>query len=330
MKYVFGPVPSRRLGRSLGVDTVPLKTCNWNCVYCQLGRSRPVVNERGVYHPTEAILAEIGEALRAHEAGAIDWVTFVASGEGTLHSEIGRLVRETKAMTAIPVAVITNGSLLSEPTVREALSAADAVLPSLDAGSAELYRRINRPHPSLTFERQVGGLAAFREEYGGRLWVEVMLIKDVNDTEEALGDLRTVLASIRPNEVHLVLPSRPPVETWVQPSEEEGISRAVSVLGEIAQIVAPDGGELEIGRCEDPAEAVVAVVTRHPVRRDELERALAQRTGSDGGETLEELLVSGHVQCVLRNGVEFIAAPGAHYPEAVQSERTSRGGKKGG
>ena len=323
MKYVFGPVPSRRLGHSLGVDTVPLKTCNWNCVYCQLGRSRPVVNERKAYHPTEAILAEIREALAAHEPGDIDWITFVASGEGTLHSEIGRLVRGTKAMSAIPVAVITNGSLLPDPAVREALAAADAVLPSLDAGSDELYRRINRPHPSLTFERHVDGLVAFRDEFAGRLWVEVMLIRDVNDTAEALADLRAVLQRIRPDEVHLVLPSRPPVETWVQPSDEASVDRAAAVLGEIAHIVTPNAGDLEIGRGEDPAEAVAAIVARHPVRRDEVERALARRAGDEGPAVLARLLAAEQVQCVVRNGTEFITAPGAHYPDAAQSARTS-------
>ena len=150
MAYVFGPVPSRRLGQSLGVDTIPLKTCNWNCVYCQLGRSEPLINERREYVPREIIMAEVKETLQNHRPGEIDWVTFVGSGEPTLHSGIGWLIRQVKAFTDIPVAVITNGSLLYLPAVREELAPADAVLPTLDAGSAQLYRQINRPYPALT------------------------------------------------------------------------------------------------------------------------------------------------------------------------------------
>jgi len=163
MNYVFGPVPSRRLGQSLGVDTIPLKTCNWNCVYCQLGRTMPVTHDLQEYFPSEAILAEIKYALASHEPGDIDWITFVGSGEPTLHAGLGWLIQETKALTIKPIAVITNGSLLYLPSVRQALVEADAVLPSLDAGTPQLYRQINRPHPEATFERLVDGLTAFRQ-----------------------------------------------------------------------------------------------------------------------------------------------------------------------
>ncbi len=176
MSYVFGPVPSKRLGQSLGIDPIPLKTCNWNCVYCQLGRSVPLSNQRCEFFPRQAILQEIEQALQASSPGKIDWVTFVGSGETTLHSGLGWLIRQTKQITPLPVAVITNGALLYLPEVRRDLMAADAVLPTLDAGNASLYRRINRPWPRLTFERQVSGLTAFRREFRGRLWVEVMLI----------------------------------------------------------------------------------------------------------------------------------------------------------
>jgi wyosine [tRNA(Phe)-imidazoG37] synthetase (radical SAM superfamily) len=115
MKYVFGPVPSRRLGQSLGIDTIPLKTCNWNCVYCQLGRTQPVIYRRADYFPPADILAEVQQALKVHQPGEIDWVTFVGSGEPTLHAGIGWLIRQTKTLTDIPVAVITNGSMLCCP-----------------------------------------------------------------------------------------------------------------------------------------------------------------------------------------------------------------------
>jgi wyosine [tRNA(Phe)-imidazoG37] synthetase (radical SAM superfamily) len=138
MKYVFGPVPSRRLGQSLGIDTIPLKTCNWNCVYCQLGRTRPLTNRRKDYFPVQEIISDVRQALSAHQPGEIDWVTFVGSGEPLLHTHMGHLVRQVNALTDLPIAVITNGSLLYLPEVRRELSAADAVLPTLDAGSADL------------------------------------------------------------------------------------------------------------------------------------------------------------------------------------------------
>src|SRR3972149_2395926 len=125
MRYVFGPVPSRRAGRSLGIDPTPLKTCNWNCVYCQLGRTRPLVNERKEYYPSEEILTEVREALVAHQLGEIDWVTFVGSGEPLLHTSMGWLIRQVKGMTNLPVAVITNGSLLYLPGGGQELAAAE-------------------------------------------------------------------------------------------------------------------------------------------------------------------------------------------------------------
>jgi len=181
MNYIFGPVPTRRLGQSLGIDPVPLKTCNWNCVYCQLGRSKPMANERKDFFPADEILAEAKNALLSHQPGEIDWVTFVGSGETTLHASLGWLIREVKKITKLPVAVITNGSLLYKREVRQELLAADAVLPSLDAGTPELYQHINRPYPGLSFESLLDGLIAFSEEYQGNLWVEVMLVKDIND-----------------------------------------------------------------------------------------------------------------------------------------------------
>ncbi|MCK4825117.1 radical SAM protein, partial [bacterium] len=173
MKYVFGPVPSRRLGQSLGIDTIPLKTCNWNCIYCQLGRSKPLRNERLDYIPLSEIMSQFKIALGSHKPEEIDWITFVGSGEPTLHAGIGWLINEVKKLTDIPVAVITNGSLLFLQSVRKALKAADAVLPSLDAGTQKLYKKINRPHPDISFNRFIEGLVTFRNEFQGDLWVEV-------------------------------------------------------------------------------------------------------------------------------------------------------------
>jgi len=322
-RYVFGPVPSRRLGQSLGIDTIPLKTCNWNCVYCQLGRSEPLINERKAYFPREAILEEVKEALAEHERGEIDWITFVGSGEPTLHSDIGWLISQVKALTDIPVAVITNGSLLYRPEVRAELAAADAVMPTLDAGNPELYRKINRPWPELTYETLVEGLRAFRADYRGRLWIEVMLVRGLNDSEEALRELANVLRSIGPDQVHLLLPTRPPVETWVQPADEEGVLRATAILGEIAEVLHPKEGAFDLSGFDDPLDGVVAIITRHPMREDQIRRALAAYLPPESIDTaLAGLLDSGRAQVVERYGVRFWSAAPARYPTSEQSQRT--------
>jgi wyosine [tRNA(Phe)-imidazoG37] synthetase (radical SAM superfamily) len=315
MKYVFGPVPSRRLGQSLGIDTIPLKTCNWNCVYCQLGRTVPLTNERREYYPRDEILAEVEQALAAHKPGEIDWVTFVGSGEPTLHIGLGRLIRKVKKLTTLPVAVITNGALLYLPEVREELAAADAVLPTLDAGNAKLYRKINRPHPDITFERLVDGLIAFRKEYLGELWVEVMLVCGLNDTEEALREIGTVLERVRPDEVHINLPTRPPVETWVEPPDEEGLMRALAILGDVAHVVHPAEGSFDLSGSENVVDAIVGIITRHPMREDELRRALEKWTPGLVDAALEQLASSGQAQAVERYGMRFWSASPAHYPK---------------
>jgi len=321
MKYVFGPVPSRRLGQSLGIDTIPLKTCNWNCVYCQLGRTIPLTNERKEYIPRADILAEVKQALAAHKPGEIDWVTYVGSGEPTLHVGLGWLIREVKALTDLPVAVITNGALLYLPEVRQELSAADAVLPTLDAGNPRLYRKINRPYPEITFERLVEGLIAFRREYQGQLWVEVMLVRGLNDTEEALREIAATLQTIHPDQVHINLPTRPPAELWVQPPDEEGLLRARAILGEVARVVHPAEGDFDLSGYKDMVDAVVAVITRHPMREEELIRTLERWSPGQVQEALQALSLSGRAQVVERYSYRFWSAAPARYPETSEIPR---------
>ena len=317
MKTVFGPVPSRRLGQSLGIDPIPSKTCNWNCVYCQLGRSKPMVNLRAEYFPREAMLAEIKESLAAHPKGAIDWITFVGSGEPTLHSSLGWLIAEVKKLTKIPVAIITNGSLLYLPEVRQELLLADAVLPTLDAGDAETYRKINRPMGDLTFKRLVDGMIAFRKEYTGELWPEIMLIKGINDTLPALGLLAETLKQIQPDEVHINLPTRPPAEPWVAPPDDEGLLRATAILGDIAKIVTPIEGDFDLSGYENITDAIVGIVTRHPMRENQLIQTLARWSPDEVNETLSTLSNDGRIQVVERYGVRFWTVEQAHYAESA-------------
>ena len=323
MKYVYGPVPSRRLGQSLGIDPIPLKTCNWNCVYCQLGRTVPLINVLKEYAPPEVVLAEVRQALGAHKPDEIDWVTFVGSGEPALHSSIGRMIRGVREQTDLLVAVITNGSLLYLPQIRQALSEADAVMPSLDAGTAALYRQVNRPHPEATLERLLEGLITFRREYRGKLWPEVMLVRGLNDTEQALRDIAAVLHDIRPDAVTINLPTRPPAETWVRPPDEEGLMRATAILGDVAEVVHPLEGTFDLGSYDNVVEAVVSIITRHPMRQEELERTLAQWAPGQVNEALTELEASGQAQVVERHGARFWSAAPSRFPDRAQSQATA-------
>ncbi len=280
-----------------------------------------MTNKRREYFPREELIAEAGQALASHRPGEIDWVTFVGSGETTLHAGIGWMIRQVKLLTLLPVAVITNGSLLFLPEVRQELVVADAVLPTLDAGTAELYRQINRPHPDISFDRLLDGYVAFRKEYSGQLLVEVMLIKGLNDTLQALWDIAIALQRIQPDAVQITLPTRPPAEPWVQPPHEESLMQALAILGNIAEVVHPATGSFDLSGYDNLVDAVIGIITRHPMRQEELERTLANWAPEQVSQTLKDLKASGQAQVVERYGVHFWSAAPAHYPALKPEER---------
>jgi wyosine [tRNA(Phe)-imidazoG37] synthetase (radical SAM superfamily) len=324
MEAVFGPVPSRRLGQSLGIDLVPFKTCNWNCVYCQLGRTSPFTLERREYMPKTEILVQVQEALTAHAPGEIDWVTFVGSGEACLHSELGWLINAVKQETEIPVAVITNGSLLHLPEVRRALLAADAVMPSLDAVSERLYRKINRPHHSLTIEMLIDGLKTFRAEYQGQLWVEVMLIKGLNDSVPDLQALAVVLDEIGADEIHVILPTRPPAEPWVEPPDEVTLQHALLILGKRARLIDESTGMFNLSGERNLLDALLSILTRHPMSEGDLLSTLSNWIPDQESETLDKLRDDGRVQVVERRGQRFWSVAQAHYTEEMDKSPNMR------
>jgi wyosine [tRNA(Phe)-imidazoG37] synthetase (radical SAM superfamily) len=324
MKTVFGPVPSRRLGQSLGIDPVPFKTCNWNCVYCQLGRTSPFALERREYVSRTEILEQVQEALAIHQPGEIDWITFVGSGETCLHSELGWLINAVKQETEIPVAVITNGSLLHLPEVRHELQAADAVLPSLDAASERLYRKINRPHHSLTVEMLIDGLKTFRAEYQGLLWVEVMLIKGLNDGMLELQALAAVLDEIGPDEIHIILPTRPPAEPWVEPPDQATLQRTLFTLGKRARLITETTGNFDLSSEQSVTEALLSILTRHPMCESNLLAALEKWLPGKGAQTLESLHITGRVQVISRCGQRFWSVAQAHYTEEMDNSSANR------
>lgn len=184
MKYIYGPVPSRRLGISLGVSPIPKKTCNYSCIYCQLGKTDHFTNTREMFFPVAEILMEFDAFLKS--GVSFDVVTIVGEGEPTLYLGLGELILGIKERTDKSVAVITNGALLYDAALRAELGLADIVLPTLDAYDTVSFRKINRPHRSIDFEKVNEGLITFSKEYTGSLWIEIMLIDGINDDDESL------------------------------------------------------------------------------------------------------------------------------------------------
>jgi len=310
-KYVYGPVPSRRLGRSLGVNPIPSKTCNYSCAYCQLGRTTLRTDERQRFYPPSAILREVAQALEGDDDGA-DYVTFVGEGEPTLCHDLGYLIGESKRLTRTPVAVITNGSLLGSVEVRAELAGSDVVVPSLDAVDDDLFRTINRPRLGLSAADVVDGLIAFREEFAGQLWVEVMLVGGRNDGEAHLTRLRDALDRIRPDRVYVNVPIRPPAEDWVQIPDAEGLVRAQALLGPVIMMDMQEEGDFGTRGFDDPLQAVEMIVRRHPMRLEQIDAVLAD--GGDLAGTLDELVATGRLRALQYRGQTFYAAGAGRSP----------------
>ena len=234
MSYVFGPVPSRRLGRSLGVDVVPFKTCTYDCIYCQLGRTTDKTVEQAEWVPLEDVL----EDLQAGLSAAPDYVTISGSGEPTLFSRMGELIERIKEMSDVPVAVLTNGSLLWRKEVREQLMSADLVIPSLDAGNEAMFRAVNRPHNDLSFERMLGGLIDFRHEFHGQYWLEVFLLGGHTATQAEVRELARCAELIGPDRIQLNTVTRPPAEDYAFAVEPGRMTELAAMFNPVAEVVA--------------------------------------------------------------------------------------------
>ena len=271
MAHLFGPVPSRRLGRSLGVDLIPPKTCPYDCIYCEVGPTTCQTRERFSFQ-TENIIEELADYLNAPGVRP-DVITLAGSGEPTLNLGLGRIIGEIKAMSHIPVAVLTNGALLYDPEVRRELAAADLVLPSLDAGRAETYAAINRPLPELSFKSLIEGLTAFRREYRGQIWLEIMLLKGLNDTEAELTLLRRGLEKIAPDKIQLNTAVRPVVEVAARPLNQAEMEAAAATLGGPVEVIA-SFSRADIAGSPRQDDDLVEMLSRRPMTAPDLAQAL--------------------------------------------------------
>lgn len=239
MRYIYGPVNSRRLGLSLGISIIPPKTCNFDCLYCQLGRTARLSAVRQEYLKTEEVISELKLWLdnNPSEAKRLDYLTISGSGEPTLNLNIGRLIKEIKRLTAAPVAVITNGALLADPQARRDLMEADLVVPSLDAADEKAFARINRPHAGIKLEQVIEGLAQFRKDFKGKLWLEIMLVKGVNDDIRLIKKLKAAIEKIRPDRIQLNSPVRATAEKNIFPAGRKKLEKIKEILGERCEII---------------------------------------------------------------------------------------------
>lgn len=283
--YVFGPVPSRRLGRSLGISPLPQKTCNYSCIYCQLGRTDKMTNTRKTFFPTEEILEEFKLYLKDQDK--FDVVSIVGEGEPTLCANLGQIIRGVHALCDKPVAVITNAALMGDASVRADLALADIVLPSLDSCDETAWHRVDRPHGHLDYGTMMQGLIQFSREYTGQLFLEVMLMKGVNDDEESLLKLRDAAAKIRSDRVYVNTPVRPPAEADVQVSSPETIARACELLGGIS-IDALAAGSF-FSEIPDDYQAILSIIGRHPMNQHEIGGFLESRNNANPESIFEKL-----------------------------------------
>jgi len=289
----FGPVPSRRLGRSLGVNNIPDKVCSYACVYCQIGRTLRMEIERKPFYEPEFLFEEVSKKVEEARARGerIDYITFVPDGEPTLDINLGlevELLRELE----VPLAILTNSSLIWRGDVREDLSAFDFVSLKVDAVSEPLWRRIDRPHKSLSLERILDGMLAFRDDFDGTLVTETMLINiDYGDELERIADF---LAELKPDKAYIAVPTRPPAEKWVEPASEETINLAYQLfsgrLGEgVEYLIGYEGNAF--ASTGSVVEDILSITAVHPMREEAL-RELLRKNNADWS-VVEKLLDEG-------------------------------------
>jgi len=274
-KYLFGPVPSRRLGMSLGVDLVPKKVCSLNCVYCEVGPTTKLTTQRMEYIPYKKIATELSDYFNSSPLP--DYITFSGYGEPTLNSDIGKIIQFIKeTRPGIPVAVLTNGTLLSKTEVRKELLHADLVLPSLDAATQEVFEKINVPASELNVGDHIQGLANFRKEFSGKIWLEIFIIPGYNDSASELTELRKAILKIKPDRIQLNTLDRPGRAEDLQPASIEKLNQIIDFwqLKNVEIIAkAPERKNLAAYR-KDVESAILGTIARRPCTADDLAQIL--------------------------------------------------------
>ena len=300
-RYLFGPVPSRRLGRSLGVDLLVGKICSYDCVYCQVGRTASLTAQRREIAPTEKVWAEL--EARFAEGVEMDYVTFSGSGEPTLHTGLGTLIARLKDRTPYRVAVLTNGSLLWMDEVRRDLARADLVVPSLDAAVEEVWRKVNRPAPGLEFARVLDGLRAFCAERGEAVALEILLVAGVNDSPEHLEALARLVRELRVERVQLNTVTRPPSEDFAAPVPAAVLESLASMIGERCEVIRPASDKAAWREGVGPDEAL-AMLRRRPCTVRDVAAGLGVNV-NEAAKVVGVLVEQGRIKPVRREGLTY-------------------------
>jgi wyosine [tRNA(Phe)-imidazoG37] synthetase (radical SAM superfamily) len=269
-KFTFGPVPSRRLGFSLGVDIIPRKICTFDCIYCQVGKTTNHEIKRKSFFDSHEIVEEI--IAKTKQLSHIDHITFSGSGEPTLNSDIGWMIREIKKGSDIPVAVITNGSLLNDEDIRDDLNMADVVLPSLDAASEDIFRYINRPHSLIELNTIIEGMKKFRDTYTGKIWLEIMLIKNVNDNSEELARLKKTVEYLGVEKVQLNTVNRPPVDKTTDGLNKVDLDKISKYFGYGCEVICNFEREVNKNEGDNWSEMVLDILKRRSLTLNDIVR----------------------------------------------------------
>ncbi|MCF7890964.1 radical SAM protein [Candidatus Bipolaricaulota bacterium] len=303
---IYGPVPSRRLGRSLGINNIPAKRCTYSCIYCQLGRTINVQVERETFFVTEKLVTEAKEKAReTQEAGEkIDYLSFVPDGEPTLDKELGLKIEHLQPLE-IDLAVISNGSLLWQDKVRSDLSKADWVSVKVDAASKKVWRKVNRPHKSLNLKRIKEGIRNFSKSFAGTLATETMLIENINDGAQEAERIANFIQELHADISYLAIPTRPPAEDWANPTTESRLARNYDIfnnrLEKVEYLIGYEGNEFSsTGNVKDDLLSITAV---HPMREEGVQELL-QKAGSKWN-IVEELLEEEELKEVNYGGNNF-------------------------
>jgi len=294
--YIFGPVPSRRLGRSLGIDLVPFKTCSYDCIYCQLGRTTNKTLQRKEWVPIDIITEQLKEKLDSEP----DYITLSGSGEPTLYSRLEELIYRIKNITDIPVAVLTNGSLLWLPEVRNALKSVDLVVPSLDAGHNRIFQYVNRPHSDITFSKMLNGMVKFREEYNGKYWLEVFLLAGVTTPDAEIDKLANCVQLICPDRVHVNTVTRPPAEDFAEPVPQKQLHTITKQLYEKVDVIADYSNVHKQQDFSARREDVLALLQRRPCSIEDIAAGLGLHR-NEVIKYVEELSSAGKIEAMLQN-----------------------------
>ena len=300
--YLYGPVPSRRLGQSLGIDIIPFKVCTLDCIYCQLGATSQKTIERKDYAPVNDVLTELKDRLAAGLHA--DFITISGSGEPTLHSRLGQLILGIKNITDIPVAILTNGSLLFRHDVRADCAKADVVLPSLDAADEPTFRKINRPHKDISIGNVISGLSAFRNEFAGQIWLEVFLLENVNISANQIAKLKDAIKLIRPDKIHLNTAVRPTAVPGIEKLDAERLQAIARQLGKNCEVVA-DFSQQTFGKhTETKTEHLLSMLKRRPCSLNDISAALGI-SPDEALKSIADLQQLGLVRSSEKNGVTF-------------------------